>query len=111
MSVNMFGLAFFTEAHARSKKGHPPHSTTGVASTNCIQSDRVEALPCGQEGKIALKSTNISDIASTNTGIVRIADMRNRRFMSMNSGSGLSSSVISFGSRAIPQIGHEPGPI
>ena len=54
---------------------------------------------------------NISPIASTKTGSVSTAEIQNRRFISMNSGSGLSSSVISFGSRAMPQIGQLPGPI
>src|SRR6187399_823325 len=54
---------------------------------------------------------NISDIANRKTGAVNAAEIQNRRFMSMNSGSGASLRVISFGSSAMPQMGHEPGPI
>src|SRR5687768_17183 len=60
---------------------------------------------------MALKSTNISAIARMKTGIVSGSESQNRRFMSTYSGSGASSSVISFGSSAMPQIGQLPGPI
>ena len=33
----MFGLRFTTDAQARSKNGHPTHSTTGLAKTSCTQ--------------------------------------------------------------------------
>src|SRR5688500_19759690 len=108
MSVNMFGLTFFSDAHARSKNGHPPQSTTGVARMNWIHIETTAARPCGQLGTRELKSTNISDIARTNTGIVNGSEIQNRRFMSRYSGSGVSSSVISFGSSAIPHIGQLP---
>jgi hypothetical protein len=39
ISVNMLRLRFRTDAQARSKKGQPLHSTTGVANTNCTQRD------------------------------------------------------------------------
>src|SRR5215204_5495973 len=70
-----------------------------------------EARPCGQDGKSELKSTNISNMARRNTGMVSGTEIRNRRIMSIYSGSGPSSNVISFGSSAIPQIGQLPGPI
>jgi hypothetical protein len=37
ISENMFKLRFFTDASARTKNGHPAHSTTGVARTIWIQ--------------------------------------------------------------------------
>ena len=37
ISVNIFGLTFLIEAHARSKNGQPPQKTTGTAKANCIQ--------------------------------------------------------------------------
>ena len=35
--MNMFGLRLTIEAHARSKNGQPPQSTTGVEATRPIQ--------------------------------------------------------------------------
>ena len=37
ISVNMFRWRFTTDAQPRTKNGQPPHSTTGVASANCVQ--------------------------------------------------------------------------
>ena len=37
MSVNMFRLRFFSDAHARTKNGQPAHSTTGVPKSSWIQ--------------------------------------------------------------------------
>ena len=42
-------------------------------------------------------------------GSERAALIQNRRVMSTNSGFGASSRVIVLGSKAMPQIGHEPG--
>src|SRR6188768_4024882 len=92
--VNILGLAFLIEATARTKNGHPPHQTTGVASINWTHKEIVAARPCGHEGNSASKDTNISDIASTKTGSVRTPDIQSRRFMSMYSWSGRSSRVI-----------------
>ena len=33
----MFRWRFTTDAQPRTKNGQPPHSTTGVASANCVQ--------------------------------------------------------------------------
>ena len=46
----------------------------------------------------------------TTTGIDRATPTQNRRVMSASSGLGPLSAVTITGSRAIPQIGHEPGP-
>src|SRR3546814_2223304 len=35
ISVNMLRLRVLSDCHARSKKGQPPHRTTGVASASC----------------------------------------------------------------------------
>jgi len=37
ISVNMLARRLTTEAHARSKNGHAPHNTIGVASANSSQ--------------------------------------------------------------------------
>ena len=41
ISVNMFRLRVTSEFHPRTKKGQPPHRTTGVAKTIWIQLDVV----------------------------------------------------------------------
>jgi hypothetical protein len=51
----------------------------------------------------------MSIIVSTNTGAARTADTQNRRVIDTSSGFGPSSSVITRGSSAIPQIGQAPG--
>jgi hypothetical protein len=50
-------------------------------------------------------------IAPTTRGNVSAALIHRRRVMSMSSGLGPSSIETVRGSNAIPQIGHEPGPI
>ena len=80
MSVNMFRDRFLIEAQPRSKKGHPPHSTTGVASSSWIQ---VKAVP-----PIRMRTGlpgSISDMVMRNTGSERAALTQKRRVMSTNS--------------------------
>ena len=43
ISVNMFRLRFTTDCQPRTKNGHPPQSTTGVARMSCAQA----TAPCG----------------------------------------------------------------
>ena len=99
----MFRWRFTTDAHPRTKKGHPPQSTTGVASRNWDQVIAAGGTACcrGWPGRN-------SDTMKARIGSVRTSDHRKRRVMSSSSGF-CSSSVTVRGSRAIPQIGHEPG--
>jgi hypothetical protein len=76
----------------RAKNGAPPHSTTGVASASWI-------------------SGRHSIIASSRTGTANATLTRKRRVMSVSSSFSGSSAVISTGSSAMPQMGHDPGPI
>ena len=104
MSVNMFRLRFVTEAQPRSKSGHPAQSTTGVASTSSIHGiHRPSACCTGIPGRK-------SDIPSTKTGTVNTRLAQNLRLMSSSSGFRSSTATVR-GSRAIPQIGHAPGPV
>ena len=48
---------------------------------------------------------------SSTSGAVNMTLARNRRRMSASSGFSSCSSVTTRGSRAIPQIGHDPGPL
>ena len=102
ISVSIFRLRFLTEAHARSKNGRPPHSTTGAASASSTQFSH--AALCGNVGSMAA-------MASRNSGSVSATHSRNRRLMSSSSGfdSGVSALNV-IGCSAIPQNGHDPGP-
>ena len=103
ISVNMLVLRFRTDAHPRWKNGQPPHSTTGVASSNSIhgspQFHRDAINACGQ---------NMLPMAIASSGAVSARLIQNRRVMSRSS--GLSSSTVTVrGSSAMPQIGQLPG--
>ena len=50
-------IAVRTDATPRTKNGHPAHSTTGVASSNCSQFD-VCAQANGQAGEVATHFQN-----------------------------------------------------
>src|SRR5207237_6507086 len=90
--------------HPRSKSGHPPHSTTGVANNNCTHALIFAALAGGL-------MVNISAIAWAINGTVRIKLTQNRRLMSFNSAvsSAAGAAETANDSSAIPQIGHAPG--
>jgi hypothetical protein len=105
MSVNMLRLRFTSEAQPRSKNGQPPQSTTGVASTSCTHpaAGLVSHSPAPPSG-------SISPMARNSTGAVRARLIQNRRVMSSSSGLRSSPAVATRGSRAMPQIGHVPGP-
>src|SRR5436190_4708861 len=92
------------DLHPRSKSGHPPHSTTGVANNNCNHALRFAALASGL-------MLNISAIAWAINGTARIKLTQNRRLMSFNSAvsSAAGAAETANGSSAIPQIGHAPG--
>src|SRR6266566_5096386 len=103
MSVNMFGLRLTIEIQPRSKNGQPAQNTTGVANTNPIQFSNA---PCDID---RAPPRAMSIIVSANTGTVRSVDSQNRRVIDTSSGFGRSSSVMTRGSSAIPQIGQAPG--
>ena len=104
MSVNMLRLRVRTEAQPRTKNGQPHQSTTGVASTSCSHTDT-----CGGTRSLTQLSRS-PPISSRTTGIVNATPIQNRRVMSSSSALGPVSAVTMTGSRAIPQIGHAPGP-
>ena len=104
MRVNMFRLRVRTEAQPRTKKGHPAHSTTGVARMSWSQTEaRAEIRSCR-------KGTKWRPISRITIGMVKAVATQKRRVMSASSGLGPVSAVTVTGSRAIPQIGHGPGP-
>lgn len=102
--VNMFRFQVRTEAQPRTKKGHPAHSTTGVASTSCSHVFTVAGMTSSTAGNRWLP------ISRSTTGTASATPTQNRRVMSASSGLGPLSAVTSTGSSAIPQIGHDPGP-
>ena len=101
--VNMFRRRVRTEAQPRTKNGQPAHSTTGVARTSWIQLLVVAGIAS------AIESTKCVPITSRTIGTVSTAPIQNRRVMSTSSAFGPASEVTTSGSRAIPQIGQEPG--
>src|SRR6266700_2574333 len=101
----MFRLRVTRDRHPRTKNGQPPHNTTGVAkikSTHCQALGEANRMSGDNAGKK-------SDMATSRIGIVRAVHTQNRRVMFTSSGFFSSSATTVLGSRAIPQIGHEPG--
>src|SRR5438552_14554550 len=96
--------------HPRSKSGHPPQSTTGVASRSCSQASRSTIEPPILARKINL-APYISAIAWAINGAARIKLTQSRRLMSFNSAvsSAAGAAETANGSSAMPQIGHAPG--
>jgi hypothetical protein len=88
----MFGFQVRIDATQRSKKGQPAQSTTGVASTSCHQLGPVCVMP----------SANVTSVS----GSVH----QKRRRKSTSSGFSPSSIDGISGSRAMPHLGHVPGP-
>src|ERR1700722_10939841 len=116
ISVNMFGLRFTSEVQKRLKNGSPHQRTTGVAKTNSSQgSTEVQGHttyrsplwmsnpPTNQCGRSMLP------MAIASRGAVRTTLTQNRRVMSRSSGLSSVAAVTVRGSRAMPQIGQEPG--
>ena len=100
----MLSLRVTSEVQPRAKKGHPHHSTTGVASTAWIHPDHVvpSQRRASSEGTISL-------IAIAKTGKVRAPAATSRRRMSASSGFGPPPSSAVRGSSAMPQIGQPCG--
>ncbi len=74
----MFRCRLRTEAQPRWKKGHPPHSTTGVASTSCAQ-----ASALGESSRCTGWPGSISDMPRKTTGTLSASDTQSRRVMLM----------------------------
>ena len=102
----MFRWRFTTDAQPRTKNGQPPHSTTGVASANCVQVIAAGDMTCcsGCPGRT-------SEIMKARIGSVSASETRKRRVMSSSSGLPSSSRLTVTGSSAMPHFGHAPGPI
>ncbi len=94
------------DCQPRAKKGQPPHSTTGVASANWSQTeargDRSWPSGCSQ---------TCSAMVSRSSGSDSTTPTQNRRVMSRSSGLTASAPVGVIGSKAMPQIGQEPGSV
>ena len=101
--VNMLRLRVLSDCQPRTKKGQPPHSTTGVASTNCSQFD----ISCPSS---MCRLVRWPPISSAITGTASTSPIQNRRVMSTSSGFGPLSAETVSGSSAMPQIGQLPGP-
>ena len=97
----MFRLRFRTDSTARTKKGHPPQRTTGVARASSSQTIQVDpAWPIlGRNSRMAIATSGTDKTVQT----------QNRRRMPESSGFSSSSPVAVRGSSAIPQIGQFPG--
>ena len=91
------------EAQPRSKKGHPPHRTTGVARMSSIQPKSRPGRRCwsGWPGRT-------SETMTASSGSVSTAPIHRRRVMLINSGLAASAVTVR-GSRAMPQMGQAPG--
>ena len=92
--MNMLRLRRRIDSTARTKNGHPPHSTTGVASSSST-------------GARARAGTS-SVMATISNGTVIAAETHNRRAMSISSGFFSSTADATRGSSAIPHIGQLP---
>src|ERR1700690_1800574 len=104
--VNILRLRFTSEAQPRSKKGKPAQTTTGVASRSCRRPiARADRRCC--TGFLGIRS----DMPRMRTGIARATLTQKRRVMEASSGFSSSAVEAVRGSRAIPQMGHEPGPV
>src|SRR3546814_18420841 len=86
ISVNMLRLRVLSDCHARSKKGQPPHRTTGVASASCAHCALAVSL-----SRAKLIPGTMSLIATTNNGRVKRAMRQNRTEMYQRSGMGPDS--------------------
>src|ERR1700730_8720933 len=101
----MFRLRVAMDRQPRTKNGQPPQSTTGVAKINSNHC-HVLGEANRMSGDMAEKK---SDMATSRIGIVSAVEIQNRLVIFTSSGFLSSSAVTVLGSRAIPQIGHEPG--
>ena len=103
--VNMFRWRLTSEAQPRSKNGQPPQRTTGEANASCARLSRRAEKACwsGCPGIM-------SDIARRKTGSVKARHTQNRRVIKTNSGFASSAAATVRGSKAMPQMGQNPGP-
>ena len=101
----MFGLRFTTEVQARSKKGRPAQTTTGIAQASCSQFETAREIGSPPAPRA------ISVIASANTGNPIAAAIQKRRVMSISSTFGPSSGVTVRGWSAMPQWGQGAGSV
>src|SRR3989441_8673921 len=99
----MFRLRLTIDAQPRGKNGQPPQSTTGVARTSCSQAmSRLDSpWRSGWPG-------SMTPITNASNGTLSATLTQNRRVMSFSSAFS-SSPVAVRGSRAMPQIGQDPG--
>jgi hypothetical protein len=101
MSVHMLGLRVRMEAIQRSKNGHAPHTTTGVArmscASACADSETLGNSRCPAIARI---------IVAIDSGRVH----QKRRRKSTSSGFSPSSTLGISGSSAMPHFGQTPGP-
>ncbi len=87
------------------RMGQPHHSTTGAESINSSQGPRPGGIkPPGM-------APPIDDIEIRKRGTVNARLAQKRLVMPLSSESSSSSSVNVSGSRAMPHLGHIPGPI
>src|SRR6266567_7414700 len=106
MSVNMLGLRLTRDVQKRWKNGKPHQRTTGVArrnSNHCRLNGGRKTLIESMCGK------NMLLIAITISGALRITPTQKRRVISRSSGFSSTAAVTVRGSRAMPQMGHDPG--
>ena len=99
----MFGLRLTSEVQKRWKNGRPHQRTTGV--------DERELNP-DADCAISAQSTSMPDHAAHGNRekrTVRTRLTQKRRVMSRSSGFSSMAAVTVRGSRAMPQIGQEPG--
>jgi len=97
----MFGLRVRIDATQRSKKGHPAHNTTGVASTSSV--------PLRSAGESEGDRT-WPNIARMNTTPVSGSVHQKRRLKSVSSGFSACPAPGISGSSAMPHLGQTPGP-
>src|SRR5271166_2638239 len=105
--VNMFGLRLTSDVQKRWKNGHPPHRTTGVARASSTR-DRLIRTPLMSRFTLSL-SPSMLPIAIAISGAVNARLTQKRRDMLRSSGFSWVDAVTVRGSRAMPQIGQEPG--
>src|SRR5579864_7695403 len=100
----MLGLRLSSEVQKRWKNDMPHQRTTGVARMNSSHGMRgpskIRMNSCGQ---IMLP------MAMASSGAVSMTLIKKRRVMSRSSGFSSAEAVTVRGSRAMPQIGQEPG--
>ena len=101
ISVNMFGLRLTSEDQKRSKNGHPPQRTAGVARKN--------STPFRTLG-VRWTPTKSPSMERSSSGRDSTALIQKRSSMDSYSGSASTSAKTSIGSRAMPQMGQLPGP-